>query len=100
MVFPWGPSVYHHRFRYGRGHDTRSGFSLLRARKKKVRSDHDLGLHGLLLRHHVPMVLLGLFARILGTGNEWLHWKLEALRPHQYPRCSKSRLAIDSRVAL
>ena len=74
MVFPWGPSVYHYRLRHGRGHDTRTRISLLGAGTEEIRSDHDLGYHGLLLRHYVPMVLLGLFASVFGTRDKRFHW--------------------------
>ena len=74
MVFPRRPSLYHYRLRHGRGHDTRPRISLLGAGKEKVGFEHDLGLHGLLLGHHLSMVLLGLFAGVFSTRHERFHW--------------------------
>lgn len=100
MVCPWRPSVHYCRFGHGVGHDTRPRFSLFGASKEEIRSDHALGHHGLLLCHHFPMVLLGLFAGIFGTRNKRLYRRSEAFRLDQHARCSESWVAIDPRVAV
>lgn len=100
MVFPGGPSLHHCRFGNGRGHDTRPRISLLGSGKEEIRSDHALGHNGLLLYHHIPMVLLGLFPGVFGTRDKRIHWRSEALWLDQHARCAESWIAADSRVAL
>jgi len=74
MVRPRRPSLPHRGFGHGGGHDTRPGLPLLRPSTKKIGFDDDMGLHGKLLRHHVPMVFLGLLSRLFSAGHERLHW--------------------------
>ena len=100
MVCPWRPSVHYCRFGHGGRYDTRPRISVLGAGKEEIRSDHALGYYGLLLRHHIPMVLLGLFPSIFGTRNKRLYWRSEALWFDQHAWCSESWVAIDSRVAV
>ena len=100
MVCSRRSSVHYCRFRHGSGHDTRSRISVLGAGKEKIRSDHALGYHGLLLRRHISMVLLGLFTGIFGTRNKWFHWRSQAFWLDQHPRCPESWLTLDPRVAL
>lgn len=67
--------LLHYRFiRHGRTHDTGSWLSLLRVGTAKVGAHHDMGLHGQRVRHHIPMVLLGIFACFLSSGDQRLHW--------------------------
>ena len=75
MVCPGRPSVHPRRFGHGGGHDTRSRISVLGAGEEEIRSDHALGHHGLLLCHHLPVVLLGLFPGILGTRHKRIYWR-------------------------
>lgn len=66
-------SLHHRGLGHGVGHGTGPWLSLFWTGTKKVRSVHDLGLHGFKLRHHFSMVLLGLFFGILTHGHEWIH---------------------------
>lgn len=100
MVRPRGPSVHYCRFSHGSGHDTRPWISVLGAGEEEIRPHHALGYHGLLFRHHVSMVLLGLFAGVFGTRNKRIHWGPETLRLDQHPRCPESWVAVNPRVAL
>ena len=74
MVFAGRPGLHYHSFGYGGGHDTRSGLPVLRTGPKKVGSYHDLGVHDEFLRHHITMVLLGIFARIFRARDERFYW--------------------------
>ena len=96
MVLHWRPSVHYRRFSHGSGHDTRPGIPLFGAGEEEIRPHYALGYHGLFLRHHISMVLLGLFARIFRTRNKRFHWRSEALWLDQYPRCAESWVAVDS----
>ena len=100
MVFPWGPSVYHYRVRHGRCHDTRVRISVLGASKEEIGSHHALGHDGLIFRHHLPMVLLGLFSGIFRPRNKRVHWRPKAFWLDQYARRSQSWLATDTGVAV
>ena len=100
MVRSRRSSVHYHRLGYGRGHDTRAGISVLGASTTKVCFDHDMGLHGLLLRHHLPMVPLGLFTGIFCTREKRFHWRSQPLWSDQHSWCPKSWLTIDSGTAL
>lgn len=100
MVFPRRSSVHYCRFGHGAGHDTRSRLSVLGASKEKIRSDHALGYHGLLLCRYISVVLLGLFAGIFGTRNERIYWRSQAFWLDQHPRCPEPWVAVDSRAAL
>lgn len=100
MVCPWRSSVHYCRFGYGGGHDTRPRISLLGAGEEEIRSDHALGYHGLILCHHIPMVFLGLFARLFGARNKRLYWRSQALWLNQHTRCSEPWVAVDSGVAI
>lgn len=81
MVFARRPGIHPRGFGHGGGHDTRSGLPLFRIGPKKVGPDHDLGLHDEFLRHHLSMVLLGIFAGVLRPRDERFHWRSQALRP-------------------
>lgn len=74
MVFTGRPGLHYRSFGYGGGHDTRSGLPILRAGSKEVCSDHDLDVHDEFLRHHVSMVLLGIFFGIFRPRDKRLHW--------------------------
>ena len=100
MVFFGGPSVHHCRVGHGVSHDTRPWIPLFGPGEEKIRSDHALDYHGLLLRHYISMVLLGLFAGIFGTRNKRLHWRPQALWLDQHARRSESWVAIDSGAAV
>ena len=100
MVRPRRPSIHYRGFGHGRGHDTRAGISVLRFGTAKVGLDDDMGLHGFILRHYLPMVSVGLFTRILSTRDERFHWRSQSLRFDQHPGCPQPRLAIDSRIAV
>lgn len=60
MVYLRRPSLHHHGLGHGRHHGTRSRIFILWTCTKKIRSQHDLRLHGLVRYYHVSMVLLGL----------------------------------------
>ena len=96
MVYHWRPSVHYRRFSHGSGHDTRPGIPLFGAGKEEIGPHHALGYHGLLLRHHISMVFLGLFAGIFRTRNKRFHWRSEALWLDQHPRCAEPWVAVDS----
>ena len=100
MVLPWRSSLYSRCFGHGGSHDTGARIPLLRLGPEEVRSDDDLGYHGLVLCHHISMVLLGLFAGIFSTGDERLYWRSEAFWLDQYPWRSKSRVPADSGAAV
>ena len=78
--------LYHRGFGHGGGHDTGSRIPLLWSGAAKVCSDHDMGLHGLVFRHHFPMVFLGLFSGLFGTRKERLYWRSQALWFNEYTR--------------
>jgi hypothetical protein len=74
QMVPIRRSGLHHRgFSHGVGHGTGSRIPLFWSRTKKVGSIDDLGLHGFLFHHHLPMVLLGLFFGIFTIGNKWIY---------------------------
>ena len=82
MVLPRRPGLHYRGLRHGHSHGTGSGLPLLRSRAPKVCTVDALVLSHVDFRHHLPMVLLGLFSSLFGHGHEWLHWGPEALRPH------------------
>ena len=100
VVFLRRSSVHYCRFGHGAGHDTWSRISVLGAGKEKICSDHALGCHGLLLCRHISVVLLGLFAGILGTRNQRIYWRSQAFCLDQHPRCPEPWVAVDPRAAL
>lgn len=77
--------LHHHRLGDGVGHDSRTGFPLFGSGPKKVGLEHDLCLHGFLLHHHLPMVLLGLFVSLQRYRHERIHWRSETLWSYEYP---------------
>lgn len=80
-------SVLHHRgLGHGGGHDTGPGFPLLRFGPPKIGTEHDLGLYGFILRHHLPMVLLGLLAGFLRSSDQRLYWQPRTFRFDQHTR--------------
>lgn len=90
MVSVRRPSVHHRGLGHGAGYDSWPRIPLLRTRTKEVGFEHDLGLYGIILRHHFPMVLLGLFVGFLAHSNERLHWRSSTLWSHEYTRCPES----------
>lgn len=100
MVFPGRPGVYHRGFGHGASDDTGARLSLLGVGTEEVSARHGLGLHGLLFSHHVSMVFLGLFAGLLGSGHEWVHWESGAFWPDQYVGSPEPRITTDSGTAL
>ena len=100
MVFSRRPSIHHCGFCNGGGHDTGSGIFIFGFGETEIRSDDGLGLYGELLGHHFPMVLLGLFASLFRTRDQWLHWGSYTLWSDEYPRISKSRFPIDPRTSI
>ena len=81
MVRPRRPGIYHRLLVHGPAHDPRPGLPLLGPGSPEVRPVHDLGLHGLLLHHRLPMVLLGLLAGLQLHRDKWLHRQPRRLRP-------------------
>ena len=78
MVSGRRSSVHLDRVRYGPGHDTRPWLPLLRPLEEEVRSELDVGLLRLFLRHHLPVVFLGLFLGLFEYWYQRLHWRLDA----------------------
>ena len=100
MVRPRRPSIHYHSFGHGRGHDTRTGISVLGVGPAKVCLDNDMGLHGFILRHYLSMVPVGLFTGILGTRDKRFHWRSQSLWSDQHPWCPQPWVAIDSGIAV
>lgn len=96
MVHLGRPGLHHHCLGHGGGHDTGAWIFVLRPGAKKVGLEYDLGLHGQLFNHHLPMVLLGLFFGIFSPRYQRLHWRSEPFRSYQHSGCTESRLALDS----
>ena len=72
MVPARRPGLHPRGFGHGVDHGSWPGLPLLRSGSQKVGPLAHLGLHVLVLRHNLPMVLLGLLAR-LWSLQEWLH---------------------------
>lgn len=100
MVHIRRPGIHHHCLCNGPGHDSRSRFPLLWSCTKKVGAEHDLGLYGLFLHHHIPMVLLGLLSGILTIRDERIHWRLAKVRTHEDSGCAFAWFPFDSRSSL
>ena len=79
MVHFWRSSLHHCGLGHGGGNDSGAGLPVLGTGKTEVCIVDDLGLHGQFLSHHIPMVFLGLLARLLSFRHERLHRGLEAL---------------------
>ena len=95
MVHLRRPSLHYRGICHGGGHDTRSRFSVLRPRTEEIRAQHDLGLYGQFLDHHVPVVLLGLFVGFFGSGKKWIHWRSQPFWPHQHAWGAKSGVSFN-----
>lgn len=88
MVQSGRPGLHHRGFGHGVGHGTGSRIPLLGSCAKKVGTLTDLGLHGILLSHHIPMVLLGLFSGLQPVCYQRLHWRSQEVWSHEDSRCS------------
>ena len=84
------PSIHSSIRRHGPPHDPRPRLPLLRSRPPQVGTLNDMGLHGLLLHHHNPMVFLGLLSRLQFHRHKRVHRKPQTLRYDDYLRGSKS----------
>ena len=78
MVSIWGSSVHLDSVGDGLGHDTRPGFPLLGPLTKEVGSEPDVGLLRIFLRHHLPVVLLGLLLGLFEYRYQRVHRRLDA----------------------
>ena len=96
MVRSGRPGIYHCLVVYGPGYDSRTGLPLLGPRAAKVCTLHDLGVHGILLDHRLPMVLLGLLAGFQLNCYKWVYWELGPFRPHGHPGDAFARIATHS----
>lgn len=85
MVRSGRPGIYPRLIMYGPSHDSRPGLPLLRTRAPKVCPVHDLGLHGLILSHRFPMVLLGLLAGIQLVRHKRIYWEPGAFWSDEHP---------------
>ena len=81
--------VYHRGLGHGTADDTRPGLPLFGPGEEEISAEHALGNNGIFLRHHISVVLLGLFAGILDYGNEWLHWRFASLWSGKYAGATK-----------
>lgn len=95
MVPIWRPGLHHRGFGHGAGHDSWSRLPIFRACPKEVGFEHDLGLYGFILRHHLSMVLLGLLLGLFAHTDERIHRGSEALRSYEHTRCSEPGLSSD-----
>lgn len=77
MVSSRRSGIYPDRLGYGTGDDPRPRFSLLGPLEAEVCFEHDLGVHGLFLRHYFSMVLLGLLLGLFEYRCQWLYWRLD-----------------------
>lgn len=100
MVSSWRSSVHLDSVGYGTGHDTRSRFPLLGPLEKEVRSEPDVGLLCILLRHHLSVVLLGLFLSLFEHRYQRFHWRLDAFWTDGNIGVSKSGIAPDPRASV
>ena len=57
-------SVHHRRFGDGAGHGTRTRLPLLRPRAKKIGTEHDMGVYGIIVGDYVPVVFLGILVGV------------------------------------
>ena len=73
MVSGRRPGLHHRGLGHGAGHDSGSGISLFWTSTQKVGAEHDLGLYGFFLGHHLPVVFLGLLAGFQSIRDEWIH---------------------------
>lgn len=77
MVLVRRPGVHHCRLCDGAGHGTGPRLPLLRTGTKKIGIKYDMGLHGISVRYHIPMVHLGLLVSFQQLRNEWLYRRPE-----------------------
>ena len=99
MVSIGRPSLHHRGFCHGTAHDTRPRIPILRSRSAQIRAEYDLGVYGLVLGHHFPMVFLGLLACLL-EHRDAVHWRSAALWSHEHVGHAESGLAADSGTAV
>ena len=95
-MVPVGRSSLHSRgVSYGIAHDPGTRLPVLRSCTAKIRSEYDLGMHGLILGHYLPMVLLGLLPRVF-EYRLWLHWRSSPLWPSEHIGGTESRISAYS----
>ena len=92
--------LHHNMFLHGPNHDPGHRLPLLRPRPPQIRVNHDLGRHGLLLHHHLPMVPVGLQPGLLQQRHLRLHRQPRPLRLAQRAGRTESREPAGARVAL
>lgn len=93
-------SLHNSGFGHGAGYDTGFGLPVLWPRTAEVCFEHDMGMYGLFLRDHIPMVFLGIFLGVFAYGKEWLYWRPTALWLDEYIRSTKSRKSTHPRIAI
>jgi hypothetical protein len=86
MVPIWRPGVHYCGLLYGPGDDTWHRLSIFGSRTKEISTIDDLGVHGIIFHHDLPMVLLGILTGVLIDGHIGIYWESGTLWAYERAR--------------
>jgi hypothetical protein len=100
MVPIWRSGIHYRGLLYGPGDDTRHRLSILRSRTKEISTIDDLGLHGIIFYHDLPMVLLGILSSLLVNWHIGIYWEPGAFWAYERAWRTISRKSADTRAVV